>query len=62
MNNQQPFNNQVKSLTLPPLLENQPFSPKSHYLIVRTNVGSKSGQTTPVKVPLLVDTGASYTT
>jgi hypothetical protein len=61
MNNQEASNNQVKSLTLPPLLENQPLSPKSRYLIVRADVGSKFGQTTPVEVRLLVDTGASYT-
>ena len=62
MKNQQPFNNQVQSLTLPPLLKNQPLSPKSRYLVVGADVGSKFGKTDPVEVRLLVDTGATYTT
>jgi aspartyl protease family protein len=59
-NNEQSFkNNEIKRYSISPLLASQP---SVHYLLVKTNVGSKFGQTDPVKVPLLVDTGASYTT
>jgi len=57
--NQEGFkNNEIEFLPIPPLLPGQPWI---RYLLVKTNVGSKYGQTDPVKVRLLVDTGASYT-
>jgi aspartyl protease family protein len=59
-NNQQSFNNnEIKRYSISPLLRSQP---SIHYLLVKTNVSSKYGQTAPVNVTLLVDTGASYTT
>jgi hypothetical protein len=61
MNNQQPFNNQVEHLRFSPLLKNQQHSPTSHYLLVRADVGRKSGKGDSLEVPLLVDTGATYT-
>ena len=59
--NQQPFNNQVKRLRFSPLLKNQQNSSTSHYLLVRADVGRKSGKGDPLEVPLLLDTGATYT-
>ncbi len=50
MNNQQPFNNQVELLRFSPLLKNQPHSPTSHYLLVRADVGRKSGKGDPLEV------------
>lgn len=52
-------NNEIEIFPIPPLLASQP---SVRYLLVKTNVGSKSCQTASVKVILLVDTGASYTT
>jgi Aspartyl protease len=58
--NQESFsNNEIKLYSISPLLASQP---SVHYLWVKTNVSSKYEQTAPVKVDLLVDTGASYTT
>lgn len=58
--NQEGFNNnEVEFFPIPPLL---PGHASVHYLLVRSDVSSKSGQTAPVEVTLLVDTGASYTT
>ena len=58
--NQQPFKNkEIEYLRISPLLSGQS---SVHYLLVRTNVGRKSGGNDPAKVTLLVDTGASYTT
>ena len=58
--NQQPFNNkEIERLRISPLLSGQS---SVHYLLVRTNVGRKSGGDDPAKITLLVDTGASHTT
>jgi hypothetical protein len=57
--NQQPFKNkEIETFPIPPLFLGQP---SVHYLLVRTNVGSKSGGDDPAKVTLLVDTGATHT-
>ena len=58
--NQEGFNNnEVEFFPIPPLL---PGHASVNYLLVRSDVSSKSGLTAPVEVTLLVDTGASYTT